>query len=464
VCAVQLIPLVAAIVWEEKQSFQSLFSGLLFSLLIGGSLFLGFRSTEKVRTPRLTLLLPVCGAISLAFVTGLPFFFLHPDLGLIVAFYEGMSLITTTGASAYEGAFEHMKAIALWKALVAWIGGFAGVCITLSFLTSMNIGGLQLHQSPMPFGDSVSGYPRLRATASTLFPVYLLVTVVSILMIWLSGPNVYESILLALSTLSSTGLHYGNIEGFGSIVTQFILIILMFATVMNWDLHYARYTKKKIRVGRDVEAATLLITTIVITSGAVLLAGNVSFSAIWEAFFTSVSAISTTGLVPNDFFDGGNVSTSLGILFALGAAIGGCAIGTGGGLKQLRSLVIFKAGKAEVDRLAHPHGVSAISVNRVEVQKPDIEAIWLLLGSFVLLMAIGALLFAVLGIHIHDAITMSFTSLTLSGPLISVINPTFGGFSGLNDIDYLILTALMMFGRVEASLVLALFAKSLWRA
>lgn len=425
---------------------------------------MGFRSTGRVRTPRLTIMLPLCGAVALAFTAGLPFFFLHPDQGLIVSLYEGMSLITTNGSSAYEGAYDGLQAIILWRGLVAWLGGYVAICITLSFLTSLNIGGLQLHQSPMPFGDNIAGYPRLRATAMALYPAYVAVTVTCFIFLWLTGLSFFEALVMAFATISSTGLYMGAVEGLNSFPVQFVLAIFMMLTVMNWDLHYARYSKRRINVGRDTEAATLALSVVFIASLLMLFAGNLSGSGLWHSLFASISAISTTGLIPGNFFDGAEIPMSVGLVLLLAAGIGGSVIGTGGGLKQLRAIVVYRAGRSEVDRLAHPHGVTSLSVGNVEAQKHDIEAVWLLLGSFVLVLAIGSLLLAVLGIHFQDALSMAFTALTLSGPLISSTNPSFGGFSGLQDADYIILTALMLFGRIETSLLLALFAKSLWRA
>jgi len=458
-----LIPLFVSIILDEKESFQSLFSSVLLSGLIGGSLFLGFRSTERVRTPRLSLLLPVLGAGALAAVAGLPFFFLLPNQGFFPAFFEGMSLITTTGSSAYEGSFDGLKAISLWRAMVAWLGGYFAVCMTLSFLTAMNIGGLQLHQSPLPFGDSEAGYPRLKAIAFTLYPVYLAVTLACVFLLWLSGLSAFEAITLGMATISTTGLfeNYGN--GLSNIWTQFILAIFMLLSIVNWDMHYARMKKRSMNVGPDPEFGSILILIAALVVLLVLATGTLDAQALWHHLFATISAISTTGIMPADYLAGVDNHLPVGLLLMLAAAIGGGVVGTGGGLKQLRLIVIYRTGRAEIDRLAHPHGVSGIDINKVKVQKKDVEAVWLLLGSFVLVLVIGSLALAVLGLHFQDALSMAFTALTLSGPLIMVTDPLFGGFAGLKDADYFILTTLMLVGRVEASLLLALFAKSLWR-
>jgi trk system potassium uptake protein TrkH len=462
-CAVMILPLLIAVILGEFKSFQSLFSAFLFSTLIGSCFFVGFRSTDKVRTPRLTLLLPIVGAIFMAFVAGLPFFFLLPEEGLITAFYEGMSLLTTNGTSAYEGSFQDLHALTLWRALVAWVGGYVAVCVALSFLTAMNVGGLQLHQSPLPFGDSEAGYPRLRATALALYPAYIAATLLCLLLLWITGVPLFEALVLAFGTISSTGLLSNAESSVPGFWTQAILAIFMTLGVMNWDLHYARFKKRSLQVGRDIEFTSMAITILLITALVSFVVGSAAPAAIWQNLFATISAVSTTGVMPDGFLDDRTGFMTVGILLMLAAGIGGCTIGTGGGLKQLRAIVMYRTSRAEVDRLAHPHSVSGVSVDKVEIQRHDKEAVWLLLGSFVLVLSVGALLLAVLGIHFQDALSMAFTALTLSGPLVSVTDPFFGGFVGLTEADYLILSGLMLVGRVETSLLLALFAKSLWR-
>ena len=69
-CALQLIPLFTAAALSEVAAFQALFSAFILTVLIGGALFLGFRSTEKIRIPKLTIVLPVAGAVVLAWGAG----------------------------------------------------------------------------------------------------------------------------------------------------------------------------------------------------------------------------------------------------------------------------------------------------------------------------------------------------------------------------------------------------------
>ncbi len=458
----QCIPFLTAVFLGETEVASSFFASISIVMLVGGSLYMGFRSSERVRVRKLTILLPLVGGICLAFATGLPFFFLFPDAGLITAFYEGMSLITTTGAGAYEGAVEEMKALQLWRLLAAWLGGFMSICITLSLLTALNSGGLQLHRSPLPYGDSDKGYPRLRATAQTLLPLYILFTAVCCLLLMLGGEAFGDAAMLAMAAISTTGIGPASSHIVAGGWVQFVVALFSLAAILNWDMHYARIKQLRVKGTFGQETRSLLLVTGFGTLLLFLLADDFGWSVFWGSVFASISAVATTGFqAPYNASVGASLPSSIVIIVL--TCVGGCVAGTSGGLKQLRASIVYMLGRGEIDRLAHPHGVRTLRYEEEVIQSKDIDTIWLLLGGFVSLFVAASLVLAILGIGFQEAIALSLSSLTLSAPLAGVIDPYFPGFSGLHDADYIVLSVLMLVGRVEASLFLALFARSMWR-
>lgn len=458
----QVVPFFVALFLGETDAASSFFASMSIVLLIGGSLYLGFRSSERVRMRKLTILLPIVGGVCLGFTAGLPFFFLFPDLGVVPAFYEGMSLITTTGASAYEGAVEEVRSLQLWRLLAAWLGGFMAVCLTLSLLTALNSGGLQLHRSALPYGDSDKGYPRLRATAQSLFPLYMFVTALCCLMLMFGGYSFGDAAMLSMATISTTAISPTGGHVIGQGWAQFVVLVFSLLAVMNWDMHYARLKQLKLEGTFGFEVRSLLFMAGAGTILLFLLSGQHDGASLWGSLFASFSALSTSGFQTQygPEFGGG---LPVAIVIILLTCVGGSVAGTSGGLKQLRAGVIYMLGRGEVDRLAHPHGVRTQKYDDQPIQVKDVEAVWLMLGGFVFLFTMGALTLAILGISFQEAVALTLSSMTLSAPLAGVIDPYFPGFSGLRDSDYMLLSLLMLIGRVEASLFLALFAKSMWR-
>ncbi len=462
-CALQLIPLFTALLSSEAVAFQALLSAFVFSLLVGGALFLGFRSTERIRIPKLTIFLPIAGATVLAFFAGLPFFFLHPDEGLIPAYYEGMSLITTNGTSAYEGIALPSFSIELWRVIVAWAGGFMALCVALSFLTAMNIGGLQLHRSPLPLGDSEAGYPRLKSAAKTLYPLYILITLTCFILLVITGVQFDTAMIMSMAIISTTGITVSLSGDMQGVFPQLITLVFLLISMSNWDMQYALWNGKKFKRRLNVEFQTTIFLIIILFTLMLILAPTNAFRDLFNHLFAIVSSLSTFGVFSEDYGISMQNNVDISIIFLIGAGIGGAAISTSGGLKQLRAIIVYFTGKAEVERLAHPHSVKGVLYQGADVQQSDIDAIWLFLGGFILLLAAGTLALAVFGIDFQDALSMSFSALTLSGPIIYTVDAGFGGFAGLQSPDYIILSILMLVGRIEVSLFLALFSKALWR-
>jgi len=456
----QLVPLVYAALNNENHAFGSFSASTALAFLLGGALFLGFRSTERVRVPRLTVFLPIAGITTAALLAGLPLFFLFPDSGFLRSFYDGMSQITTNGSSAYE---ENYSSVLLWRALTSWMGGMMAVAFALSLLMAMNSGAMQLHQSPLNLGDQKTGYQRLRTTTQSLLPIYLFATLLCFILLWLTGNSKFDAFILALSAISTSGVAPESVIQSQTALPQLILAFFLFIGLSNWDFHHLRTKVFSLRFRQDRELRTSLFA---IALGVVLLEIllDANFSDLASLIFAATSALSTYGSMPTQISE---LETSsalpVAIILMLMAAVGGAIAGTSGGLKQMRVLMIFRLGRAEVDRLAHPHGVHSVSYGKQVAEKTDINAIWLLLGSFILIMALGVVCLAVFGIHFQDALTLSFTAITLSGPLAVSADPEFAGYASLAQIDYLILSVLMLVGRIEAPIFMALFAKALWR-
>lgn len=461
--ALQLLPLFYALSIGEYDAAGSFFASASLALLLGGALFLGFRSTERVRVPRLTIFLPLVGVTSLAIMAGLPLYLLFPEGGFLRAFYDGMSQVTTNGATAYEGAIEQMRSILLWRATASWMGGLMAISFTLSLLMAMNSGGLQLHRSPLHFGDRESGYQRLTATTKAVFPIYVFATLLCFILLWLSGVERFDAFLLSLSAVSTAGVvPDAAVQSIG-VIPQLVLSLFLLLGLSNWDFHHLRVRTLSPRLRGDRE---LRMSLLIVVVGTVLLLSvtDTNIVDIVSLLFASVSALSTYGVMPETIagLDSADALPTAILLMML-TAIGGAAASASGGLKQMRIILIFKLGRAEIDRLAHPHGVHTVQYGDAVAEKRDVDAIWLLLGSFVLIMAFGAVALAVLGIHFQDALTLAFTAMTLSGPLAVSADPGFAGYASLAQVDYAILSLLMLIGRVEAPIFMAVFARALWR-
>ena len=457
----QLIPLLFALMSQDDLAVGGLTISLVVSALVGGSLFLGFRSAEKIRISRLTIFLPLVGTPVLAIVAGLPLFILFPDHGFMAAFFDGMSQITTNGSSAFDDRIASIPSLILWRAITSWLGGLVAISFSLSLLMALNSGGLQLHRSPLYFGERETGYQRLSSITSSVLPIYAGLTSFCWLFLVISGSNSFQALVLSLSAISTSGgVPEAMLTGQSSL-GRIVLIIFLLVGMSNWDFHHLRYRKRSFAIKQDRELRFTLLTAF--SASVILMVLNTQDSfAILDPIFASVSALSTFGAIPESMRSS-NGELPLAILLMCLAAVGGTVASTSGGLKQMRVFLIFRMGKAEIDRLGHPNGIHTVRYGKATAEPRDIEAIWLLLGAFIFTMALGATALAILGLSFQEALALAFASMTLSGPIAFAADPAFPGYDSLNQADYFILSCLLVVGRLEASLCMALFAKALWR-
>lgn len=60
------------------------------------------------------------------------------------AFFESMSGITTTGATAISGLDDLPYGILMWRAMLHWLGGIGIIVMAVAILPVLRIGGMQL--------------------------------------------------------------------------------------------------------------------------------------------------------------------------------------------------------------------------------------------------------------------------------------------------------------------------------
>ena len=463
-----LIPAWAAMRLGDHETAAAFLSSAAIGAFIASTLIIGFHGSPPRRTMRGLVLLPVLGICSLAIMAGLPQFLLAEDPDLALLFFEGMSSITTTAVYAFADPEHQTYPVLLWKALLAWMGGFGAVVLSITIANHLNVGGLRLHRSPVHNADVDQGHARLSATASTLLPLYAGLTFAFFLCFWFASGDAGSGLILALGAMATAGVSPQVDGGFimGGTV-QVVALVAMLIAGLNLDYHYAWWRGRRRIYGQDGESQGYLrfvllgfITLLVI--GLITGDGDESFlTQAWHSLFLAVSAISTTGWVPDHMHGGGSLALSLAAI-AL-ACIGGSVTSTGGGVKVMRVIILIRHGARELARLAHPHGVSRLRFAGETVGERDLQAVWLLLAGFVFSLLGGTLLLAVSGLGFKISFLLAITALTTSGPLVYFADPSFAGYNGLLVSDYMVLSTLMLIGRLEISLFLALFASAVWR-
>jgi trk system potassium uptake protein TrkH len=135
---------------------------------------------------------------------------------------------------------------------------------------------------------------------------------------------------------------------------------------------------------------------------------------------------------------------------------------TAGGLKMMRGMLVFRHGWQELRKLAHRHDSRGISYNGRAITQDDLGNLWLLFFLFLLAMSFGLLFLSALGLEFHQAMNIAVASITNSGPTAHLMDPDFIGFASLEPSQLLVSVLLMIFGRLEGVLILAMIARNFW--
>ena len=396
----------------------------------------------------------------------LPFLFTNGlDLSFTDAAFESLSGLTTTGATVITGLDDLPKSLLYYRQQLQWLGGIGIIVIAVAILPMLGIGGMQLYraETPGPVKDSKLT-PRITETAKALFLIYLSLTIACALSYWLAGMSLFDAICHAYATVAIGGFstHDASIGFFDSEIIMLIAIVFMIFSGINFALHFYSWQNRSIaNYLRDPELLMYLGAIVVGCSLTVLLlfhyeifdaSGNFS-----HGIFQMVSMLTTTGFSTTNFSVWPNILPYILLYFAF---MGCCAGSTGGGIKVIRVMLIFKQGLREIQRLIHPNAVISVKVGNTTVSDRVVDAVW---GFFSVYVFAYLAMFIALKATGLDVITAFFAV----GACINNLGPGLGEvaahYGNINDTAKWILCFAMLLGRLEVFTLLVLFSPMFWR-
>jgi trk system potassium uptake protein len=208
-----------------------------------------------------------------------------------------------------------------------------------------------------------------------------------------------------------------------------------------------------------VGAAALLLTE--------LLADGVlgGVTAVRAAIFQAISTMTTTGLSIADYTGWGPLATTTILLLMF---VGASAGSTGGSIKVVRHLLLFRLVRRELVTAAHPNAMVPIRINDVVVDEAALRSAIGFVLLYLLTFAVGALGLVIdaqrahTGISAFDAIGASASCLGNVGAAFGAAGP-FGSYAHFSDLSTCTLSVQMWLGRVEIIPVVVMLTRSFWR-
>ena len=464
-CLSNLPPIIVSFIYNDNTasafsiSFLTTFSiGLLFWLATA-------RSKQELNTRDGFLIVTLFWAV-LGTIGCLPFLLAStPDLSFTDAVFESLSGLSTTGATVITGIDELPKSILFYRQQLQWLGGMGIVALAVAVLPMLGIGGMQLYraESPGPVKDNKL-VPRLAETAKALWYIYLALTAACALAYWLVGMDLFDAISHSFTTIAIGGFstHDASLGYFDNPAVDLVAIVFMFIAGINFALHFTAWGRRSIsHYLADPEFrfyAFILVFVSIVTIVTLVLSDVYGlYEAFLKGLFQVVSIATTTGFTTADF---NSWPSFLPYMLFYAAIIGACAGSTGGGMKVIRILLIFKQGIREVQRLIHPRAQFPIKLGKNPVPDRVIEAVW---GFFaVYVMVFMAMLLALLatGLDIITAFSAVGACINNLGPGLENVAQS---YAHLPNTAKWILCFAMLLGRLEVFTLLVLFTPMFWR-
>lgn len=463
----------------------------LFSIIIGVALSLLLKNRDQVKLGKyqdfvLLVLIWLFSCLFCAIPFSLPDYigsFRFGGLGLnyFQGLYETVSGFATCGLSALRDTNSptHLlngdgHCFLFYRALLQFTGGVGFVLVLTCILNDNQ--GISLYYSE---GHTDRLLPNLYKSAKLIFGIYIALTIVGSILLWLSGMNewtkisrpqgcendpeyasYFEALCTTMSSVSSAGFSTRDmsIYAYNNIAIEIVVEILMILSATNFFVMFLLFTFKFKKAFKDLDMTTTIYTAlvfipllIIITSIVPSITGNkLSFleSLRYDVFFY-ISAVTTTGFsnTPslNDTF-----SAPVIFLVTLIMCLGGQQGSTAGGIKMYRFGIIVKSiywslkEKYSAQNIIYPHYIYKYGQDRAISQKEISDACAYGTIYMVLFFAFSIIFAMVTNGQYNFMYVMFETSTALSNAGIS---------SGIeymnNNFLVLLITIAMFIGRLE---------------
>ena len=432
--------------------------------------------------------------IVMTLIGAIPFVINGDIPNYVDACFEIMSGFSTTGASIIVDITAMSHSTLFWRSFSHWIGGMGILVFVLIFIPESNDGSamhLLRAESPGPqVGKIVS---KMKVTTRILYLIYLGLTVLEILILMLDKPIAdYEGEKLFFSILTAFGC--AGTGGFGFIpnsmelfnpFSQYVMAIFLILFGINFSLYYLLLIGKVREVlGSGELKVYLLVVVCAIAIIFACLAGGFfdmpQSYTVEEAFrhslFQVASIVTTTGFSTTDF--GAWPMLAATVLLTL-MFMGGMAGSTAGGIKTSRIVIAVKGAYVNVRKLINPRYVPKTKFEGKTLEPKTVNDVFSFITLYFFILIAGVFILS------FDPVNGSFVSIASDAGVYAVKHGFFSNFSsviacisnigpgfeavgpyscyaGYSAVSKIVLSFLMMLGRLEILPALILFSPKTW--
>ena len=308
-----LLPLCVAWWFNEPTALRAFIYSILITAGVGMAMAFGIKPHSSSMHKREGLMLTAIVWVFFSIFGMLPYLFSETFNNVTDAFFETMAGFTTTGSSVIRYVEEIPRGILFWRAMTQWIGGMGIILFTLAVIPMLNQkGGIALFNSEVTGITHERLRPRVSQTAKDLWLIYIGLTVLLTVLLFLGPMDWFDAVCHAMTTTSTGGYSTKNIglDYWQSSYVFIVVIIFMFIGGISFSLIAAtmRGNFKRIRNNNTLRwyCMTALITTVIIVVYMAYMGFlDNHFDRFVYGAFDTISAITSTGFSTFDYEDSG---------------------------------------------------------------------------------------------------------------------------------------------------------------
>ena len=242
-----------------------------------------------------------------------------------------------------------------------------------------------------------------------------------------------------------------------------IIIFFMFLAGVNFTLHYMALRGRMGAYFKNSEFLVYLGILAVVSFSIFLdlrlrAYGDTGHCA-RDAAFQTVSILTTTGYATADY-DQWSYFARFMLLFLM--FIGGCAGSTGGGIKCIRIMLLYKYVQQELRKIIHPHAVVAVKLGDQNISQSVLNGILGMVILFIVIFVLASIAISFLGLDIITSISAVAATLGNIGPGLGLVGPA-ENYAHIPSIGKGILIFCMLAGRLEVYTIVILLFPEFWR-
>lgn len=447
-----LLVLVPMGVSLASQKYRVGLAYLVVALICGVCYFIS-RRIERVQQLQRNETLAVA---ALVFITSSLLFtlpMLQYSMSFIDAWFETVSGVTTTGLSTLPSVEDKPAAFLFARGWMQWVGGLGVIVLALAIHTQP---GIETKMFGADAADVDSHIGGTRGHAKRILVVYAVLTIIGIGALMGAGSSVLDAIVHAMAAVSTGGFANRD-DSFASygMAEQWIVSVISVLGAISLHLYYRPSIASLRSSLLDPQFRCLLLFVallpLVVFALVQLTDGEAS---IGQAYFNTVSAITTAGFASSSILPFGSAAM---LLICACMFVGGGIGSTAGGIKLYRLLVLFKAMQMFLRRASSGvHSQLHLRLDGKRVDYLTIENVLAIICGYLVFLIGSWLIFLAYGMPPMESlyeVTSALGTAGVSSGLTSMQLPT-----PLK----LVLICNMLLGRVETVAIVVLLVPSTW--